>query len=238
MRGETAKGRTSGIYLSGADQDMGLYTAGGEGKSHCVLAPTLAAQRARRDGNATVTLNASRNVAASDPELLALQQLAAGVDRGQPGSKPDRDLSCFFMAEHHPNPDSRVSLGATSDALGMPRVKLEWTYSEADWRTLEGTVRAFSQALGEAGLGRVVFPAERSQFLAISNASRHHMGTTRMNRDPAKGVVDNDGRVHGVGNLYVAGSSIFPTSGIGNPTLTLLAYAMRLSDHLKSELAA
>ena len=72
----------------------------------------------------------------------------------------------------------------------------------------------------------------------LLEVSDNGMGTTRMNKDPAKGVVDEDSRVHGVSNLYVAGSSIFPTSGIGNPTLTLLAMTYRLSDHLKTEMRA
>ena len=120
----------------------------------------------------------------------------------------------------------------------MPRVRGEWVLSDADWKSFESSVAAFSQAMGEAGLGRVIFPADRTQFLKISGSSRHHMGTTRMHRDPAKGVVDEQSRVHGVANLYVAGSSVFPTSGIGNPTLTLLAMAYRLSDHLKREMRA
>ncbi|MBU1376544.1 MAG: GMC family oxidoreductase [Alphaproteobacteria bacterium] len=232
-------GRTSGVYLSGTDNDMTLYTDGSKGAAHCVFAPTLAGQKARRGGNCTITLNSFRTPAPVDPELAALQQLAGGVDRGAPVARADRDLSCFVMTEHAPNPESRVSLGDSSDALGVPRVKLEWTWSEADWRRLESSVAAFGQALGEAGLGRLAFPAERSRYLAMAatSASRHHMGTTRMHRDPAQGVVDDTSRVHGVDNLYVAGSSVFPTSGIGNPTLTLLAMTMRLSDHLKSHLA-
>ena len=99
------------------------------------------------------------------------------------------------MTEHMPNPDSRVVLGGQSDALGMPRVRLEWVWSDADWKSLESSVAAISQAMGEAGLGRVIFPADRSQFLAISGSSRHHMGTTRMHRDPEKGVVDANSRV-------------------------------------------
>jgi len=233
------RGLASGVYLSGTDHDMALYTAGSKGGAHCVFAPTLAGQKARRAGNATITLTPSRPAGATaDLELKALQQLAANLDRGAAPAGADRQLSCFFMTEHMPNPQSRVSLGDTSDALGMPRVKLEWAWSEADWKSLESSVAAFGQALGEAGLGRVVFPAERSSFLAMAAASpsRHHMGTTRMHRDPAKGVVDADSRVHGVSNLYVAGSSVFPTSGIGNPTLTLLAMTLRLSDHLKTRI--
>ena len=62
---------------------------------------------------------------------------------------------------------------------------------------------------------------------------KHHMGTTRMHRDPRHGVVDADCRVHGLANLFVAGSSVFPTGGYVNPTLTLVALALRLADHLK-----
>ena len=60
------------------------------------------------------------------------------------------------------------------------------------------------------------------------------MGTTRMHPDPAQGVVDADCRVHGVANLFVAGSSVFPTAGCANPTLTIVALAVRLADHIKT----
>jgi choline dehydrogenase-like flavoprotein len=62
------------------------------------------------------------------------------------------------------------------------------------------------------------------------------MGTTRMSDDPTQGVVDRDGRVHGVDNLYVAGSSVFSTAGSGTPTMTIVALALRLTDHLRSRL--
>jgi choline dehydrogenase-like flavoprotein len=97
-------------------------------------------------------------------------------------------------------------------------------------------VGAFARELAAAGVGRVCFPMDRPQFVGLANASRHHMGTTRMHADPRQGVVDPDGRVHGVANLHIAGSSVFPTSGIANPTLTLLALALRLSDHLKTQM--
>jgi choline dehydrogenase-like flavoprotein len=61
----------------------------------------------------------------------------------------------------------------------------------------------------------------------------HHLGTTRMHPDPNGGVVDADCRVHGIRNLYVAGSSVFPAYGCSNPTLTLVALALRLADHLQ-----
>jgi choline dehydrogenase-like flavoprotein len=61
----------------------------------------------------------------------------------------------------------------------------------------------------------------------------HHMGTTRMSEDPRSGVVDRNSRVHGVDNLYVAGSSVFPSAGHANPTLTIVALALRLAEHLR-----
>lgn len=235
---EAAKGRATVIQLSGAANSLELYTDGTRGKSHCVFAPTLAGQRERRAGNATMTLVGLPFGLPPEPELNALQQLADGLDRNSSAPPPTPQVGWFLMNEHMPNPDSRITLGSTSDALGMPRVRLEWAWSEADWRSLESSLAAFSQAVGEAALGRVCFPADRRAFvrMAASSASRHHMGATRMHRDPAKGVVDADSRVHGVANLYVAGSSVFATSGIGNPTLTLLAMTMRLSDHLKKEI--
>lgn len=230
---DVAKGVASGVYLTQA-RNMALYTEGFELKSHCVLAPTLAAQRAEKRGNATFTLGnfSPERKLAAQPESLAIQQLARGVD----GGEGDQRLYGFFMSEHFPNPDSRVTLGSGADALGMPRARLEWRYTSAEWRSLEASVAAISGDLAAAGLGRVCFPMERGQFIGGANASRHHMGTTRMNADPGEGVVDANSRVHGVSNLYVAGSSVFPTSGIGNPTLTLLAMTFRLSDHIKTEM--
>ena len=68
--------------------------------------------------------------------------------------------------------------------------------------------------------------------------SYHHMGTTRMSTNPSQGVVNENCQVHGISNLYVAGSSVFPTSGLSNPTLTLIALAIRLADHLKETMAS
>jgi choline dehydrogenase-like flavoprotein len=64
----------------------------------------------------------------------------------------------------------------------------------------------------------------------------HHMGTTRMAEDPRRGVTDARTRVHGIGNLYVAGSSLFPTSGWANPTLTIVALALRTADEVSKAL--
>ena len=75
--------------------------------------------------------------------------------------------------------------------------------------------------------------ATREGWLSLLDWGNHHMGTTRMNVDPKKGVANADGRVHGIGNLFVAGSGLFPTYGASNPTMNLVALTLRLADHLK-----
>ena len=87
---------------------------------------------------------------------------------------------------------------------------------------------------GRAGLGRVqiLFEEEGSDWPADLAGGFHHMGTTRMSDDPKQGVVDRDCRVHGMSNLYVAGSSVFTTGGSSNPTMFIVALALRLADHL------
>ena len=75
--------------------------------------------------------------------------------------------------------------------------------------------------------------ADDSTWPADTRGGWHHMGTTRMSDDPRQGVVDRNCRVHGIENLYVAGSSVFPTAGSGTPTLMLVSLALRLADHIK-----
>lgn len=213
-------------------QNMSLYADGGPENTHCVIAASLPGQRRFGTGNFTTTLFDPR--AAPGAEDAAVLALASRLDANGAGA---RHHPCSFMSEQLPNLESRITLlPEHTDALGMPRVLLDWTYSERDMANLERSIAALGDALGAEGKGRVRWPVERSTLLSILNTSRHHMGTTRMSPDPDQGVVDQDCCVHGVRNLYVAGSSVFPTSGIANPTLTLIALAMRLSDHLKREM--
>ena len=198
------------------------------------LAPTLAAQQRLKTANLTMTMTPLGD-GKPDSTSAAVAQVAQAVGAQ---TKSGLRLGYFLMAEHLPNPDSRITLGEAKDALGLPRPRLEWRYTDADWRSLERTADALADELGAARAARMCWPAKWAELVAISNASRHHMGTTRMATSAGKGVVDPDGKVFGVDNLYVAGSSVFPTSGLINPTLTLLALAMRLSDHLTTRFGA
>ena len=145
-------------------------------------------------------------------------------------------------AEQAPNPESRVKLSDDRDDLGMPRVELNWRFSELDKRTLQILVQELDTQMRRDGVGSV----EPAAWLAASDlpwehdslmghhpiGGYHHMGTTRMSTNPRFGVVDANCKVHGVSNLHIAGSSVFPTSGWANPTLTILALSLRLGDHL------
>ena len=139
-----------------------------------------------------------------------------------------------FHAEQAPNPDSRLTLSAERDALGMPRLKVDWRITDLDIESLEKSYALLAAELERTGAGRLDFDRESIRERAHRHGivGGHHIGTTRMAADPKQGVVDTHLRVHGVGNLYVASSSVFPTSGQANPTLTILALTLRLARHL------
>ena len=135
-----------------------------------------------------------------------------------------------------PDPSNRISLSAEVDALGMPRTRLHWDLTENDRKAAIRSLEVFATELGRSLRGRVKVQLALDGPWTRMSFSSHHIGTTRMHEDPRQGVVDANARVHGVSNLYVAGSSVFPTAGLVNPTLTIVALAIRLADHLKSEI--
>jgi choline dehydrogenase-like flavoprotein len=136
-----------------------------------------------------------------------------------------------IMAEQAPNPDSRVRLSGRRDRLGVPSTVLDWRLGDLDWRSIRRAVEVLADCVRDAGVGEVVSTLDRNPPPAVYG-NWHHLGTTRMHDDPARGVVDRHGRVHGVDNLYVSGGSVLPTGGYANPTLTIAALALRLADHL------
>lgn len=141
--------------------------------------------------------------------------------------KEQRYIVVHFC-EQPPDPESRVLLGDEPDALGVPRLLFDWRIPdsvEASLRRLEAEI---ARALETTGLGRLEPGTGTPRWTDAS----HHMGTTRMHPDPERGVVDPDCRLHGIANLWIASSSVFPACGHANPTLTILALALRLADHL------
>ena len=188
----------------------------------------------RREG----VLNGAAIVHAIDPDdaMTADVQRSISVS-AHPYDDPVNAYDLVLQLEQAPNPDSRVTLDDEVDALGLRRTRLDLRLGELDTHTLVETTRALARAFGASGTGSVRFQPwvlEDPSAWHDTYWGSHHMGTTRMSDDPRSGVVDADCRVHGVDNLYIAGSSVFPTGGFVNPTLTLVALAHRLADHLRA----
>ncbi len=148
--------------------------------------------------------------------------------------QPRRRRQLRTFVEAAPNRESRVSLSNQRDGLGLKRAEVDWRLSAIDDRSVTRHHEILREEIARAGLGRVEFDLDGCSIPTLPSMTGvgHHMGTTRMHEDPREGVVDSDCRVHGVANLFVAGSSVFPTSGSANPTLTIVALALRLADHL------
>jgi len=162
------------------------------------------------------------------------------------GDAPARLIKLLLRPEPAPNPESRVTLASARDRLGKRRVRLRWQLHDRDQRSLSRAQQILAEEVGRAGLGRLrvtrdddeaapAAPRDQAPWTGLQG-SYHHMGTTRMHVDPKQGVVDVNCRVHGISNLFIAGSSVFPTSGYANPTLTIVALAVRLADHVKARI--
>jgi choline dehydrogenase-like flavoprotein len=150
-----------------------------------------------------------------------------------------RHFKLFTRMEQAPNPDSRIMLDHDRDALGVRRAMLDWRLSALDKRSIRKFHETIGLEAGRAQIGRIKLmdwlQAEREdEWPDILGGGWHHIGTTRMSDDPSKGVVDKNCKVHGIDNLFMAGSSCFATSGSANPTLSIVALTLRLSDHIRS----
>ena len=131
--------------------------------------------------------------------------------------------------------DNRVTLSDERDRLGRRRVRIEWRIADADVENMRRVTDLFDRTVRQAGVGHLerAFPDAPAAWRQALEGGKHHMGTTRMHRAPRHGVVDENSRVHGTSNLFATGSSVFPSGGYANPTLTIVALAVRLGDHLR-----
>jgi choline dehydrogenase-like flavoprotein len=144
------------------------------------------------------------------------------------------------ITEQRPDPSSRITLSERKDRLGVPLARVDWRIGDDERRTIVRIAEMVSGAFGRAGLPKPILEgwvADQRLSDAMIIDMAHTLGTTRMSQSPSSGVVDANCRVHGVRGLYVAGGSVFPTSGHANPTLMILALAIRLADTLKAEFA-
>ena len=168
-------------------------------------------------------------------ELRELGRSAAAVlKQAFEGSGLRTIVSVLNQMEQIPKPESRLDLSERQDRFGVHLLRIDWRIDAAEKASLRRLHELVRDRLAAYGVGKL---ASQLDPLAadwpVAEDSAHHLGTTRMHVDPARGVTDAHGRVHDVHNLYVSGGSLFPTSGHANPTLTVVALAVRLADHLK-----
>lgn len=156
-----------------------------------------------------------------------------------------RRVKMTVISEPAPNRDSRITLSPDQrDALGLPRVRMDWRIGDQVKRTIDRSLALFADELKAGGVGSIDLPPkiEGGQWPYTRGTPTdnlgtwHHMSTTKMNDSPREGVVDRNARIHGMTNLFVAGSSIFPTCGANFPTITLCALSLKLADHLTEQL--
>jgi choline dehydrogenase-like flavoprotein len=155
--------------------------------------------------------------------------------------QPNRFISGFVLEskpEQAPNPDSRVMLDDDRDPFGLRRVKVDWRMLPIDRRTAVRGEEIIDLELRRLGIGSMapLAPADVEGWPDNLESGWHQLGTTRMHADPRQGVVDPDGRVHGMANLFITGGSVFPTVGSAPPTLTVVSLALRLAARLKQSL--
>ena len=210
------------------------------------ILPTEATMRARGLGNATVALKQGepprfygrlaplrkrqRDVTCASPALL-------GWARGRSEFQCPGEGQIGTIMEQVPNKASRVFLqDGERDRFGQRRLALALELAEADKRTLTGLAEETGKMLARTDTARLkVYDGAYDASLEFGGHC-HHMGTTRMSDSPRDGVVDRDCRVHGVANLYMGGASVFSTGGGVNPTLTIVSLALRLGEHIGSEI--
>jgi choline dehydrogenase-like flavoprotein len=146
----------------------------------------------------------------------------------------------YFELEHRleqaPNADSRVIVSDRKDALGSQIADLDWRINEHDVRSFQLGQDKMVNELSALDLGRVQIETITSDIVKSRVAGHYHqIGTTRMSTEPGDGVVNSDCRVHGIGNLYIGGSSVFPTAGYSGPTMMIIGFAHRIADHIQRQ---
>jgi len=146
-------------------------------------------------------------------------------------------LELAVALEQPPRLSNNLSLHTSHDDLGVPKINMYWdNLSDIEKRTVATSVETLARELGVLNIGHVKYKSEllSGESYKFNDPVNHHIGTTRMSNNSSSGVVDKNCKVFGITNLYVAGSSVFSTSSIVNPTYTIIAMSLRLGKHLKN----
>ena len=180
----------------------------------------------------------SRRLRAVARDPLGVVNNVARHALGRPKRFKADSVFLEVRTEQEPNPESRVTLSDQTDAFGQRRAHLHWSMNHREKETVRVAAAAFKEEIERLGLGTLDtadwLRSEAQSWPADMVGGHHHMGTTRMSDDPRTGVVDRDCKAHALDNLYIIGTSVFPTGGYANPTSTVFALAFRLAEHLES----
>lgn len=227
LREKLRVGHVSFSFDSVLDDTSGYLSA----KS---LAQTLTGQRPKAEMPSHL-VNTLRDL---DEVALWLYHRVNGTNYEFPASSVPAKI--MISGEAMPNPDSRVTLSDERDALGVPRIVLDWRLTAHDKTTILESSKVIANELARLTGNRIRLDESLLDGSPVIGPAifggHHHMGTTRMSSDPTSGVVDANCQVHGIANLFVAGSSVFPTYGFANPTLSIVALSVRLADELSYRL--
>jgi choline dehydrogenase-like flavoprotein len=189
----------------------------------------------REGGNAFVLYLRNRGI--TTPFEIVTQQLKEKTIWGDELRKQVQNRFGFTAAiqalvEQLPYGENRISLDkSVADDLGLAVPKVSYVSKQ------ERESRAIAKA--SATIQRLFLTLGAKNIRSrVTSVATHHMGTCRMGHDPQSSVVDRDLKVHGIENLHIVGSSVFPTFGAIGPTLTIAALALRLADRIGDELKA
>lgn len=193
------------------------------------LSPEL--QRSQRLMNYSCQLDRRQKLDIDTDAATGLAEFAYGKLRSKARFK------LYVRSEMQPNPNNRIELTHETDELGLRRFRLHVNFNAEDLRSVVQGTEAVIRSLSAQALGRGAITLERDDLWSKDlGPGCHHMGTTRMSDDRSTGVVDRNCLTHDIPNLYVAGSSVFATASFANPTLTIVALALRLADHVRERL--
>ncbi|HTD98327.1 MAG TPA: GMC family oxidoreductase [Mucilaginibacter sp.] len=240
--------KSAEMWLPKADP-LKLYAIDfGRTKARAELAISETKQREYKILNGTASFT-PLEVAKNQPAFIDLwtadtaqraKNFADFIKREEKGKNKNghKAYQLFTRLEQAPNPSSRITLDTDTDALGMRRAMLHWELTPLEKRSIRAIYEIIGQQVGIASKGRVrlleyLQDENDNSWPEFTGGGWHHMGTTRMGTDPKQSVVNSNCKVHGISNLFMAGSSCYVTAAAPNPTLTLVALTLRLSDHLK-----
>jgi choline dehydrogenase-like flavoprotein len=148
----------------------------------------------------------------------------------------DLGINLSVICEQAPNPNSRLTLAKERDVLGLFKSTLDWRFGELELNTIGKFLEYTARQFEVGGIAKTQIELEGPQYLEgqISKGAdfNHHMGATRMATSAQRGVVDENCKVFGVDNLFVCSSAVFPSSGLANPTHTIIALGIRLAEHI------